>query len=234
MNATSDEKLASAIPLAALRPALQEFIHTRAPQEVHNGVIEEANLNRLRMEYVSHVLQEELGELSTLEQQVVESMRERELLSANIDAEFERRLTPGEWCADKIAQFGGSWKFIILFGVVLITWIASNTFLLANRGFDPYPFILLNLVLSCVAALQAPIIMMSQNRVEDRDRVRAEHDYKINLKAELEIRHLHEKMDHLLKSVVARLFETQQIQLDLLREMAERQANAPRSAASRE
>ena len=151
---------------------------------------------------------------------MIESLRAGELLSANIEAEFERTLTTGEWCADKIAAFGGSWKFIILFAVVLVGWIAVNTVALANRAFDPYPFILLNLVLSCIAALQAPIIMMSQNRVEARDRVRAEHDYKINLKAELEIRHLHEKMDHLLKSVVARLFETQQIQLDLLREMS--------------
>ncbi|HEX8679889.1 MAG TPA: DUF1003 domain-containing protein [Chthoniobacterales bacterium] len=234
MNASENDSLGSAIPLEALRPALQEFIRARAPEHVRDSAIAEQHLNRLRMEYVSKVLEEELGELSTLDQQVIESMRERELLSANLDAEFERRLTPGEWCADKIAQFGGSWKFIIIFGVILVSWISANAFVFANRGFDPYPFILLNLVLSCIAALQAPIIMMSQNRVEDRDRVRAEHDYKINLKAELEIRHLHEKMDHLLKSVVARLFETQQMQLDLLREMAERRSNTTSPPASRE
>ena len=234
MNAPNNENPGTTVPLAALRPALQQFIRTRAPEATRDGAIDEQDLNRLRMDYVAEVLQDELGELSTLDRQVIESMRERELLSANIDAEFERRLTPGEWCADKIAQFGGSWKFIILFGFILISWISANAFLFANRGFDPYPFILLNLVLSCIAALQAPVIMMSQNRVEERDRVRAEHDYKINLKAELEIRHLHEKMDHLLKSVIARLFETQQIQLDLLREMAERQANAARPTSSRE
>ena len=222
MNAPDTNNLASAVPLAALRPALQAFIRTSSPESVRDGSIGEQDLNRLRMEYVAGVLQEELGELSTLDQQVIESMRERELLSANIDAEFERRLSLGEWCADKIAQFGGSWKFIIIFGVILITWIATNGFLLANRGFDPYPFILLNLVLSCIAALQAPIIMMSQNRTEERDRLRAENDYKINLKAELEIRHLHEKLDHLLRSQYSRLFEIQQIQIELLEELTQK------------
>ncbi|HEX8280797.1 MAG TPA: DUF1003 domain-containing protein [Chthoniobacterales bacterium] len=224
----------SEVPIASLRPALLEFILTREPQYAGAKSLPEQALNRLRMEYVAQVLQDEMGEITALEQQVIESMAERELLSTNIDAEFERKLTTGEWCADKLAQFGGSWNFIIIFGVVLVVWIGANAFLLGTRRFDPYPFILLNLVLSCTAAIQAPIIMMSQNRVEDRDSVRAEHDYKINLKAELEIRHLHEKMDHLLKSVVTRLFETQQIQLDLLREMAERNATATRSSAARE
>ncbi len=218
----------SAVPLASLRPALLEFIRSREPRHEAETIAEE-ELNRFRMEYVAHVLREEVGEITELERQVIESMRERELLSENIDAEFERRLSAGEWCADKLAQFGGSWKFIILFAGVLIGWIAVNASVLANRGFDPYPFILLNLVLSSVAALQAPVIMMSQNRVEERDRIRAEHDYKINLKAELEIRHLHEKMDHLLKNVVTRLFETQQIQLDLLRQLTDRPAKPPRA-----
>jgi uncharacterized membrane protein len=218
----------SAVPLASLRPALLEFIRSREPRHEAETIAEE-ELNRFRMEYVAHVLREEVGEITELERQVIESMRERELLSENIDAEFERRLSAGEWCADKLAQFGGSWKFIILFAGVLIGWIGVNAFVLANRGFDPYPFILLNLVLSSVAALQAPVIMMSQNRVEERDRIRAEHDYKINLKAELEIRHLHEKMDHLLKNVVTRLFETQQIQLDLLRQLTDRPAKPPRA-----
>ncbi len=219
----------SAVPLASLRPALLEFIRSREPRHEAETIAEE-ELNRFRMEYIAHVLREEVGEITELERQVIESMRERELLSENIDAEFERRLSAGEWCADKLAQFGGSWKFIILFGGGLIGWIGVNAFVLANRGFDPYPFILLNLVLSSVAALQAPVIMMSQNRVEERDRIRAEHDYKINLKAELEIRHLHEKMDHLLKNVVTRLFETQQIQLDLLRQLTDRPSKPPRAA----
>ena len=122
--------------------------------------------------------------------------------------------------SDQIASFGGSWRFIILFGVVLVLWIILNAALLLNRGFDPYPFILLNLILSCLAAMQAPIIMMSQNRAELRDRLRSENDYKINLKAELEIRHLHEKIDHLLRRQYNRLFEIQQIQIELLEEIS--------------
>jgi len=102
--------------------------------------------------------------------------------------------------------------------------------LLLNRGFDPYPFILLNLILSCLAALQAPVIMMSHNRAEARDRLRAENDYKVNLKAELEIRHLHEKIDHLLRKQYNRLFEIQQIQIELLEEISQRKRGAPRES----
>jgi uncharacterized membrane protein len=140
-------------------------------------------------------------------------------LSSDIGKQFEKKLTFGERLSDRIASFGGSWRFIILFGAVLLVWIALNAVFLVNRGFDPYPFILLNLILSCLAAIQAPIIMMSQNRAEARDRLRAENDYKINLKAELEIRHLHEKIDHLLRRQYNRLFEIQQIQIELLEEL---------------
>ena len=128
-------------------------------------------------------------------------------------------MTFGERLSDRMAEFGGSWKFLIIFCAVLIVWIATNGVLIARRAFDPYPFILLNLILSCLAAAQAPIIMMSQNRAEARDRLRAESDYKINLKAELEIRHLHEKLDHLLRRQYNRLFEIQQIQIELLEEL---------------
>jgi uncharacterized membrane protein len=145
-------------------------------------------------------------------------LRQHEILSSDIGKEFQKKLTFGERLSDRIAEFGGSWSFIICFGVVLLGWIILNAVFLINRGFDPYPFILLNLILSCLSAIQAPIIMMSQNRAEARDRLRAEHDYKINLKAELEIRHLHEKIDHLLQRQYNRLFEIQQIQIELLEE----------------
>ena len=165
------------------------------------------------------MLQEELGELSALDQEVVESLREHEIITSDISKQFETKLTFGERLSDRIASFGGSWRFIILFGTVLFGWIILNAIFLLNRGFDPYPFILLNLILSCLAAIQAPIIMMSQNRSEARDRLRAENDYKVNLKAELEIRHLHEKIDHLLRKQYNRLFEIQQIQIELLEEI---------------
>src|SRR5205814_8605641 len=137
-----------------------------------------------------------------------------------------------ERLSDQIAAFGGSWKFIITFAVVIVLWIAINVAILATRSFDPYPFILLNLILSCLAALQAPVIMMRQNRVEARDRMRAENDYKVNLKAELEIRHLHEKIDHLLRRQYNRLFEIQQIQIELLEELARKGEKAPPSRAT--
>jgi len=177
------------------------------------------DLGQSRKDYVREVLQDEIGELSALDQEVIESLHQHEILSSDISKQFETKLTFGQRLSDRIASFGGSWRFIILFGAVLFGWIILNAIFLLNRGFDPYPFILLNLILSCLAAIQAPIIMMSQNRAEARDRLRAENDYKINLKAELEIRHLHEKIDHLLRKQYNRLFEIQQIQIELLEEI---------------
>ncbi len=124
--------------------------------------------------------------------------------------------------ADKIATFGGSWYFLIFFTVFLAVWITVNSVVWMIKPVDPYPYILLNLMLSCLAAVQAPIIMMSQNRQEAKDRIRSQHDYQINLKAELEIRHLHEKIDHLLSHQWDRLTQIQEIQLDLLSEMSKK------------
>jgi uncharacterized membrane protein len=205
-----------------LRPSLLEFIKKEVPGLDSKGFICLDDLGEFRKDYVKEVLQEEIGELSALDQEVIESLHQHEILASNIAEQFERKLTFGERLSDQIASFGGSWRFIILFGVVLVLWIILNAALLLNRGFDPYPFILLNLILSCLAAMQAPIIMMSQNRAELRDRLRSENDYKINLKAELEIRHLHEKIDHLLRRQYNRLFEIQQIQIELLEEIGHR------------
>jgi uncharacterized membrane protein len=165
------------------------------------------------------ILESEKGELSTLEQEVVRSLREHELLSSNVDTQFEREWSLGDRLADRIATFGGSWSFLILFGVFLLAWIVLNSVVLVQRPPDPYPYIFLNLVLSCLAAVQAPIIMMSQNRQEAKDRIRSKHDYQVNLKAELEIRHLHEKVDHLLSHQWDRLVEIQELQLELLTDL---------------
>jgi uncharacterized membrane protein len=135
----------------------------------------------------------------------------------------DQSLTLGERVADKLADFGGSWRFIGIFAGALFLWMAMNSTLLVWKPFDPYPFIFLNLILSCLAAIQAPVIMMSQNRQEARDRLQAEHDYRVNLKAELEIRHLHEKIDHLLMNQWQRLLEIQQIQMDLMEEVAHKE-----------
>ena len=124
-----------------------------------------------------------------------------DVLATDVEEELESERTRGERWADGIADFGGSWAFLAAFGAFICLWIATNTLALLWRPFDPYPFILLNLLLSCLAAIQAPIIMMSQNRQEARDRLRAQHDYQVNLKAELEIRNLHDKIDRLLAEI---------------------------------
>jgi len=203
-----------------IRPSLLEFIKKKLPDLDSKAFICLDDLGEFRKDYIKEVLEDEIGELSALDQEVIESLEQHEILSSDISKQFEKKLTFGERLSDHIASFGGSWRFISLFGAVLFGWIILNAIFLLNRGFDPYPFILLNLILSCLAAIQAPIIMMSQNRAESRDRLRAENDYKVNLKAELEIRHLHEKIDHLLSRQYNRLFEIQQIQIELLEEIS--------------
>src|SRR5205085_3543118 len=211
-----------------IRPSLLEFIKKERPDLDSKGFICLDDLGEFRKEYVKEVLQEEIGELSALDQEVIASLHQHEILSSDLEKQFEKKLTFGERLSDRIAEFGGSWKFLITFGAVIFVWIGANVALLATRAFDPYPFILLNLILSCLAAVQAPVIMMSQNRAEARDRLRAENDYKVNLKAELEIRHLHEKIDHLLRGQYNRLFEIQQIQIELLEEISQRKRGSPR------
>lgn len=211
------------IPLSAVRPKVATLIRKAYPDLVDSSVVSTAALAPFRAAYVRNVLEEDIGELSSLERDVVTSLQEHEVVAENVDAEFETALTRGERWADRIADFGGSWRFILLFTVFLILWIAANV-VYGLRAPDPYPFILLNLVLSCLAAVQAPFIMMSQNRQEAKDRARSAHDYKVNLKAELEIRHLHEKMDFLLKQQSQRLFELQELQIELMEELARKPA----------
>jgi uncharacterized membrane protein len=141
------------------------------------------------------------------------------ILSENLQTEIDSNATFGQRIADKIAAFGGSWSFIIAFFSFILLWMVLNIWLLATKAFDPFPFILLNLILSCIAAIQAPVIMMSQNRQEQKDRQRSEHDYKINLKAELEIQLLNEKMDHLLIHQNKKLLEIQELQTDYLEDL---------------
>ena len=209
--------------MSAVRPKVAALIRSAHPELAETSVVSTAALAPFRAAYVRNVLEEDIGELSSLEQDVVTSLREHELLAENVDAEFETTLTRGERWADRLADFGGSWRFISVFALFLGIWIVTNA-IIGLRAPDPYPFILLNLILSCLAAVQAPFIMMSQNRQEAKDRARSEHDYKVNLKAELEIRHLHEKMDFLLKQQSQRLFELQELQIELMEELARRPA----------
>jgi uncharacterized membrane protein len=173
-------------------------------------------LNKYRRQYFANLISQEKGEMEKLDQDVVDAIRNNSILSENIKDDTVVKITTGDRIADKVADFGGSWTFIIIFFVILIFWMILNVWFLSNKGFDPYPFILLNLILSCLAAIQAPIIMMSQNRQEDKDRNRAEHDYKINLKAELEIKLLSEKIDHLIVHQNKKLLEIQEMQIQYL------------------
>ena len=183
-----------------VRPAVASLIQQEVDHWDEAGWICLEDLQRFQHKYVERLLEDEKGEITQLEQRVLESLRDQEILSQNPETEFDAGLTLGQRAADRIASFGGSWVFIALFALVMLCWMLLNSGVLAARPFDPYPYILLNLVLSCLAAIQAPVIMMSQNRQEARDRQRSLHDYQVNLKAELEIRHLHQKIDHLFRS----------------------------------
>lgn len=189
------------------------------PEWSENSLICRSDLAYYRARYVHTLLVAEKGELSVLEQEVLHSLQTNQTLAADVDSDYQESWTLGERMADRIADFGGSWIFLICFGIFIALWIAVNSLVLYWRPVDPFPFILLNLLLSCLAAVQAPIIMMSQNRQEAKDRLRARNDYQVNLKAELEIRHLHEKMDHLLSHQWERMIEIQEVQLDLLNEL---------------
>jgi uncharacterized membrane protein len=214
------------VPAVFVHPPIAERIVKDHPQWSPEGFICLFDLNRYRSQYFEDLINLDKGELSTLEEQVIKSLKEEEeLISMNVNVEFDRQLTVGERVADKVAEFGGSWTFISLFAAVLMVWIIVNSISLLTRPFDPYPYILLNLVLSCLAAVQAPVIMMSQNRQEAKDRLRGEHDYRVNLKAEIEIRHIIAKLDQLVTHQWQRLLEIQRLQLELLEGQA---GSAPR------
>jgi uncharacterized membrane protein len=206
--------------LDVLRPSLFDRIKADNPDLPAEGYICTDDLDRFRSRYVTELLGEERGELTKLEKEVVQSLADHETLAENIEAEWVGHRTLGERLSDRLASFGGSWTFIIIFFLILTIWMAFNAVIVEQDRFDPYPYILLNLVLSCLAAIQAPIIMMSQKRQEAKDRLRSENDFRVNLKAELEIRHLHEKVDHILTRQWERLAEIQQIQLEMMQDPA--------------
>ena len=206
-------------PGAVVRPAVADRILGDVRSWTDASWICADDLARYRHRYVESLLASEKGEIDELQNEVLRSLREQDILSRNPEAEFQAELSVGERFADRIAVFGGSWIFIGTFLGVLVLWMALNSLLLVTRAFDPFPYILLNLLLSCIAALQAPVIMMSQRRQESRDRIRAVRDYQVNLKAELEIQHLHQKLDHLLSRQWERLVEIQEIQMELIQEI---------------
>lgn len=202
-----------------IRHSILNLIQKENPQFSHDSFLALSELNKYREKAISDYLVKEVGELSELEKTVLNSVTNNNTLTDKIDNDDKQTLTLGQRVADKVASFGGSWTFIISFGVFIAIWIFINIFWLINKGFDPYPFILLNLILSCLASLQAPVIMMSQNRQEEKDRERAKKDYMINLKSELEIRTLHEKIDHFIMDQQQELLELQKVQIEMMNDI---------------
>jgi uncharacterized membrane protein len=202
-----------------LQASLLEKIEKDHPGFSKDSFISIDELKVYRRHYLAGIVEQELGELNHLENEVIDAIAHNKILSENIEEDLDEKLTFGQRTADKIAEFGGSWSFIIAFFSFILAWMILNTWILLAHPFDIYPFMALNLILSCLAAIQAPIIMMSQNRQGEKDRLRSEHDYKINLKAELEIKLLHEKLDHLMIHQNKRLLEIQEIQADYLEDI---------------
>ena len=202
-----------------IREGIFNLIQSNIPDFNKDSYISLVELNQYRRLYLTSLIVQEKGELAVIVQDVMDAIKNNSILSENIQDEIESTLTLGQKIADRVAAFGGSWTFIITFFSFIIIWMSINIWFIAAKPFDPYPFILLNLILSCLAAIQAPIIMMSQNRQEQKDRQRGEHDYKINLKAELEIKLLSEKIDHLLVHQNKKLLEIQEVQIDYLEDL---------------
>lgn len=212
-------------PTALMRTSVVEFIKKKNGNN-DDGYVCQDDLSRLRSEQLENLLEEDRGELSKLDQEVLESIEEHELLTQDLSKKFETSSSFGERLADRVASFGGSWVFIIIFATILTVWMICNSFFLLNRAFDPYPYILLNLFLSCLAAIQAPIIMMSQNRHAKKDHLRDDDGYRTNLKTELEIRQLHAKIDLFTKKQWDRLMEIQKIQIELAEDLLHHRKNS--------
>ncbi len=202
-----------------IREGIFELIKSEFPNFEKTDFISIDELNQYRRIYLTNLIQQEKGEIALIDKVVIDAIKNNSILSENIQDEKTEVATFGQLLSDKIATFGGSWTFIICFFSFIVIWMVVNIILLTNKAYDPYPFILLNLILSCLAAIQAPIIMMSQNRQDQKDRKRSEHDYKINLKAELEIKLLSEKIDHLLVNQNKKLLEIQEVQIDYLEDL---------------
>lgn len=202
-----------------IREGVFNLIKVDFPDFGKDDFISLSELNRYRRHYLALLVAQEKGELAAIDRDVLAAIKNNAILSENIQPDVDAESTWGQKIADKVATFGGSWTFILSFFGFILIWMVINIWFLGSKAFDPYPFILLNLVLSCIASIQAPIIMMSQNRQEQKDRQRSELDYKVNLKAELEIELLNEKIDHLLIHQNKKLLEIQEVQIDYLEDL---------------
>ncbi len=202
----------------SIRKSILELINRDYPTFTSDMILSEKELNTYRQKYIESYLKEQIGDITSLEKKVLDSLNDKTTLADKLDDDTPK-FTFGQRVADKVATFGGSWTFIIIFATFLAIWIIVNVFWFLNKGFDPYPFILLNLILSTLAAIQAPVIMMSQNRQEEKDRDRSIKDYMINLKSELEIRMLQEKIDHLIITQEQQMIEINKVQIDMMNDI---------------
>jgi uncharacterized membrane protein len=203
----------------SIRKALMELIRRDKPEFDSSQPMALSELNIYREKYIADYLSREVGELSDLEKKVFDSMKNHSSICCTRAGRKEPKPPLGVRISDRMTRFGGSWAFVIIFGSIIVIWMGLNIFWLANPAFDPYPFVLLNLLLSYLSTLQAPVIMMSQNRQNAKDRERSREDYMVNLKSEIEVRTLHEKLDHLMMYQQQELIEIQKIQIDMLDEL---------------
>lgn len=207
------------ILLKEIEPEIKALILLDNPGLTEESTIDFSQVMDYRLTYIKNKIKSDSDEIAAINQTVIDSIQSGEPITENINNNLDEQLSFGQKTADAIAKFGGSWPFIFTFIGVLIVWIGINSVALFSKHFDPYPFILLNLLLSCLAAIQAPVIMMSQNRQGERDRKQTTNDYQTNLKSEIEIRLLHQKIDHLLNNEWQHLVEIQSTQLALLEEL---------------
>ena len=202
------------LPLELVRPSIFGIIKEKYPKTTYEDFICTKDYASFKTTYHKKNIAKD-HQLTEADLFVLETMADKELLSTNTIDTFEEQMTLGERIADKVSAFGGSWPFIMLFIVVMVAWMAINSLDVLKEAFDPYPYILLNLCLSCLAAMQAPIIMMSQNRRSDLDRIKAEEDYKVNLHSELILKHLNAKLDRFMVSQWNQLDEICKTQKEL-------------------
>jgi uncharacterized membrane protein len=217
--------VAERISAKTIRHSILNLIKKDHPLFSHESNISVSEYNFYREKYITEFLIREVGELTELEKTVLNSLKENSTLTDKLEVEDQQTMTFGQKVADKVATFGGSWTFIMSFALFIFIWISVNISWFLIKPFDPFPYILLNLILSCIAANQAPVIMMSQNRQEEKDRERSKKDYMINLKSELEIRYLHEKFDHFIIDQQQELIEILKLQSGMISEILKKTEN---------
>lgn len=216
MMTVKNKKLQNTTKISELEPELLGYIQSKNPAAQETDEITYRQVLDYRYAYINQLLSEEMNATAAFNENYHEKIQRKDLQTKNLNKALAKQETFGDKIADKIAEFGGSWPFIITFIVFLLAWIVLNATGLFFKPFDKYPFILLNLALSCLAALQAPIIMMSQNRAAERDRAQADNDYEVNVKAEVEIDSLHQKLDYLMMTKWQHIIQLQQLQVELL------------------